>query len=388
MFFTRDVFSFPEALSRPLEAALWPAGDPSLLARRGQALRSLWERLAKGRGQTVEGQTHYSFRREEAEAYAAYYLPANCLKPALVLEESFLLGLDPLPAGESRWLDLGTGPGTAFWGVAWWCASRGKKLQFTGWDQSPVFADLGRRLSQPNPFGFRADFQTAKGEPLQLLRKMAPTHLSFVNSIAEIYPDPEKRLGEVEKLLKALRELERADGQKRSLIVIEPGSRESSRELAALKDKLQANRAGHISLPCLDRRACGALADPKDWCHEEAACEFPDWLNRLGAEAGLRKEALLFSYVVLHPSEPASSPARLRIVSQRLERKGQVECRLCTAEGKRAVRVQRSKATSENEAFLQCARGELWLDAQIGEKGDLERYSLPKQHSSPPSLFS
>jgi hypothetical protein len=382
MFFLRKAFPFPEQLSQHLRSVLWPREDARLLAQRGQALRRLWERLAKGRGQAVDGETHYSFRRDEADAYAAYYLPANCLKPALVLEESYLLGNDPLPDQEAHWLDFGTGPGTAFWGISWWCAQRRKKLHFTGWDQSSAFTDIARNLTSARPFGARAEFLASEGDPLQLVRKLAPTHVSFVNSLAEIYPDQKVRREEVGKLLRALRDLEKKDGRKRMLFLIEPGSRESSRELAALKDQLQEQKLGFVSLPCLDARPCGALADPKDWCHEEAGCDFPDWLNELGAQAGMRKEALLFSYALLHTA-PAEAAAQLRIVSQRLERKGQVECRLCTAEGKRLVRVQRSKADSNTEAFFACARGDLWQGAAIGEKGDLSQYSpVASPHSS------
>lgn len=122
-------------------------------------------------------------------------------------------------------------------------------------------------------------------------------------------------------------------------------------------------------------RACGALADPRDWCHEEVACDFPEWLNAIGAEAGLRKESLLFSYAFSRPGQSAEAPLAdcARMVSQRMERKGQVECRLCTPRGKRAARVQRSKATPENAFVLEAARGDLWRNAEIGEKGDVER---------------
>ena len=369
MFFLRNTFSFPADLSAALESALFRGRGPS--PKLGAALRALWPKLARGRGQVVAGEQHYSFRREEADAYAAYYLPANCLKTALVLEESWLLGED-LIGQEARWLDLGTGPGTAYWGVAWWCANRGKRVRFTGWDQSPQFTAIARDLASTSPYGAPADF--AYGEdPVTLIRKHRPTHVSFVNSLAEIYPDVAAREREVTRILRALGELEKKDGKPRYLLLIEPGSRDSSRELAALKDALR--NEGRVLQPCLDDRACGALANPQDWCHEEAACEFPDWLNELGQEAGLRKEALLFSYALIRPGAPA--PGALtgcsRIVSQRMERKGQVECRICTREGKRAVRVQRSKADAGSQFLLEAARGDLWRGAEIGEKGDVAR---------------
>jgi hypothetical protein len=293
-----------------------------------------------------------------------------------VLEESFLLGLDPV-ADEARWLDLGTGPGTAYWGAAWWCARRGKRLRFTGWDQSPRFTGLARDLAAGAPFRAPAEFMTGE-DPLALIRRQRPTHVSFMNSVAEIYPTVETRSREVGKILRALADLERKDGQARTLLLIEPGSRESSRELAALKDDLRAE--GTTLLPCLDDRPCGALVDPRDWCHEEAGCDFPGWVNELGAEAGLRKESLLFSYALIRPGAAPKGPLAgcSRIVSQRLERKGQVECRICTPAGKRPVRVQRSKAGPESEFLLEAGRGDLWRSAEIGEKGDVERADVVK----------
>lgn len=372
MFFAPGAVPFPDSLAAPLERALWPGDRASLLARRQEALRRLWPRLAKNRGQE-SGSGHYSFQREEADAYAAYYLPANCLKPALVLEEAFLLGCDPMPASESRWLDLGTGPGTAWWGLAWWCAKRGKKCSFTGWDQSPAFQKIAQGLTASRPFPLPATFLAGKEDPLALVKRIKPTHVSLMNSAAEIWPDPAARESALSALLKELAQLERADGQARFLLVVEPGSRDSSRELAALKDKLQAG-GPRVLLPCLDDRACGALADARDWCHEEVACDFPHWLNELGSGAGLRKESVLFSYALLAASGKSSLglEAGWRLVSQRMERKGQVECRLCTRSGKVPVRVQRSKATPENEFFLSSGRGEIWREAKVGEKTDLE----------------
>jgi hypothetical protein len=209
--------------------------------------------------------------------------------------------------------------------------------------------------------------------------------VSFVNSVAEIYPDMELRRKECEKILRALSDLERKDGQPRYLLLVEPGSRESSRELAELKDSLRP--LGTPLLPCLDDRPCGALKDAKDWCHEEVACEFPKWLNELGAEAGLRKEALLFSYAWIRPGSSSESAYKgcSRIVSQRMERKGQVECRICTPTGKKPVRVQRSKSDASNEFLFNSGRGDIWQEAEIGEKGDVFRAAV--FHSATPPVL-
>lgn len=365
MFFAREEILFPEELGRALKPAAMPA-----------ALGRLWEKLAKGRGQVAEGEKHYSFSRAEAEAYASYYLPANALKTALVLEEAHLLGVDVL-GDRADWLDFGTGPGTAYWGLAWWSAMRKHSLKFTGWDQSSLFTDIASRLNGRSPFPARASFIAGgKEDAIALARRIQPTHISFVNSIAEIYPNPSKRLEACRTLLRILGDASAKDGKPRYLLIIEPGSRESSRELAELKDALKMP----VMLPCLGERACGALAKPTDWCHEEVACRFPEWLNEMGESAGLRKESVLFSYALI----PVGGPGPLggaRVVSQRLERKGQVECWICTSEGKKFARVQRSKAPAGAGLILEACRGDIFSSLDLAEKGDLESGSRREPHS-------
>jgi len=370
VFFAGEEISFPEDLSKALSQGLWRGTpDAGLLKRRGAALNLLWEKLAKRRGIKAEGETHYSFKREEAEAYASYYLPANALKPAIILEEAFLTGTDLMPAGDAVWLDCGTGPGTAYWGLAWWSERRGKRLQFHGWDQSNIFTELGSSLASAGKLAATPRFIASKKEDVAtLVRKLGATHVSFMNSLAEIFPDPARRLEEMKKIWSALSDLSRRDGKARYLVLIEPGSRENSRELSALKDAMPKKPL----LPCLDARPCGALARPQDWCHEEVAVRFPDWMNELGAEAGLRKESLLFSYAVFSTKDDYPLAERWRVVSQRLERKGQTECWLCTPESKRQVRAQLSKAGRESAPVIEARRGDIWRNPVVGPKGDLE----------------
>jgi hypothetical protein len=275
-------------------------------------------------------------------------------------------------AASSHWLDFGTGPGTAYWGLAWWAAQRGRSLKFTGWDQSSLFTDIASRLTARAPFPTRANFMAGgKEDAIALARRLQPTHVSFVNSVAEIYPSPAKRLEACRTILRVLGDASAKDGKPRYLLIIEPGSRESSRELAELKDALGMP----VMLPCLGARACGALAKPTDWCHEEVACQFPEWLNEMGAASGLRKESMLFSYALI-PVGTSAAVDGARVVSQRLERKGQVECWLCTSEGKKFARVQRSKAPADANLILEACRGDIFSSISLGEKGDLETGTL------------
>lgn len=80
MFFLREQFSFPEELAQAFCLAQW-GKHPSEqeITRLGKSLRVLWQELALHRGFHA-GDSHYSFKKDQVEAYASYYLPANALK--------------------------------------------------------------------------------------------------------------------------------------------------------------------------------------------------------------------------------------------------------------------------------------------------------------------
>lgn len=394
MFFLGSQISFPSDLEQSIRKALWANENPQAeVSSLGKSLRSLWPKLAKDRG-INETSSHYSFQAAEARAYAAYYLTANALKPSVILEEAHLLGLD-LFHEENKWLDIGTGPGTFYWGLAWWAKHRNKKCNFIGMDQSPLFAKIASQLANQAKMGVPARFEIAEKNRdgssfdwITAIKKANPTHISFMNSVTEIFPSLEKRIEAIEKILGTMKEQAKRDGKNRYLLLVEPGSRENSRDLQTLKDHVTSNQFATVLLPCTSNRACGALKSGSDWCHEEVACEMPEWLNEIGMEAKLKKESLLFSYVLFSTQNEANLPSNLmRMVSQRMERKGQVECFFCTENGKERLRVQNSKVTNENNFFLRVNRGELFSKIDFTEKGDVIE-ATPFSQSKNDSLFN
>lgn len=358
MFFTPNGITFPKELSLLLEKEL------ELSPKSRQSLPELWKHLAVEKGIKQEGISHYSSQKDFVQLYASYYLPSNLLKASLVLEEAYLQGVD-LMGPHCRWLDIGTGPGTALWGVHWWAKQRDKHFEFLGLDQSTQFTALATKLAHT------LGAKNAKFEkPHRILDSIdffRPTVISFMNSFTEIFPTLEEK----KEALKSIARKAFAGKKNIRLIIIEPGTLEISRALAEVKDSLREQEDVSILFPCLDNRKCGALEKPKDWCHEEVACEFPDWLNEIGQSVQMKKDALIFSYVVIEFGKPAQSKDNARVVSQRLERKGQVECWICTQKGKVYARSQRSKATDPQDPVLTCNRGDLWKDWSLGPKGDL-----------------
>ncbi|NUM88999.1 MAG: hypothetical protein HUU37_07330 [Bdellovibrionales bacterium] len=361
MFFTPRAIEFPPALEELLRA------DSTRIRPLGEAVAELWPTLSRKRGLS-DGGGHYSFRPVHAEAYAAYYLPANAMKFALVLEEMRRTGL-PLPA-DLRIADFGAGPGTTLWGAAL-C---GLPIRYRAQEQSPEFAALGRRLASRLASIADVDAQWGHGDPVKFARGGDFNFLVFQNSVHEIFPRPEERL---DAILRLTREAAKRGGT-RWLVLIEPALRASSRDLLDLRKGLLAARHLRLWLPCLSHRECGALRSHDDWCHEEVAVNMPEWLNAIGAEAGLRKESVLFSYLVFsvgeHP-EPERWPGDgWRMVSQRLERKGYTECHLCSPEGKIRCRVQHSKVTEENRGALEWSRGQILESLELAPSSDVVRF--------------
>lgn len=396
MWFLQEEFRFPSELSEALCRALWKEAQPSARALddAGSSLRELWPRLAIKRGQEIK---HYSFHEDSARAYAAYYLPANLMKVPCILEEMRRMGLAFSPTKPLRWLDFGCGPGTALWGLAWWASQLGVDIEYVGVDQSREFTALGAALSRElfsglsNAVAASAEWKTFKnvrGDFVEEIRARDPDVVSFMNSVGEIFLDPAERAERVGELIACLSQCAQKDMRPRFLILIEPGSQVASRELLELRESLRARgeKTGdtRIWLPCLDARPCGALAKPGDWCHEEAACRFPPWHERLGERAGLRKEALLFSYLVCsvgaHPAAPSAWPSGgKRVVSQRLEEKGLTRCFLCTREGKTGARVIHSRAkhsrdSARMEKFKNTCRGRIYTEILLSEKGDVQEF--------------
>lgn len=373
MFFIERKFKFPDQLAHIISQVNWKSLEPdsNQIQASGNRLKKIWPTLAENRGQATS--SHYSNNQELAQVYAEYYLMANALKPALLLEEMRLLGLNIFNNEPLHWLDVGSGPGTLLTGLCWWSHVNKNKICLTQLEQSKYFLRNSEEL-----FGAlhkqldlsHCQINSIQGDANQLsqfLHKTNPKVISFSNSLSEC---KDRR-----SILQTI--LAYAKNNPIFLMIIEPGSQAASRDLLLDRDFLRQAGQAQILLPCLDNRPCGALADPKDWCHELAECEFPDWFNQIGAQAGLRKESLLFSYLVakLGITESNSAlPAQNRIVSQLLKQKGQNTCYLCTAQGKIKTRVQHSKATAKNEYFLSAQKGDLFKEVHLGPKGDVEAF--------------
>lgn len=414
-------FRFPRALSQWLTQALWGTGEPSSrqFEREQVTLKNLWPHLAENRGQRSSGDDrrgagarnepqHYSSSVDFVRAYAAYYLPANVLKVPAILAEAASFGVGP-KGKNLKCLDIGSGPGTTAFGLAWWAEGRGGVDEIFSLDGSREFLQQGKALARNWQEAFpkskvnfsweRVDIADTLATARKLIQERGINFVTFSNSIAEIAPDTEQRWRGIRSILQEMKEQTQKDNESRWLLIVEPGSRSSSRELLSLRDEIKSLAKSDaqvaIQLPCFDERPCGALEEPDDWCHEEISCEFPLWLNQLGRGAKLEKHSLIFSYLLVEVRPEAratksENEGLVRMVSQRLERKGFDECRFCTKEGKVRARLTHSKNKLRVTPFSIPDRGFVWNSLERDEKDELLRFATwdnPRGNSDFSDLF-
>ncbi|MET0403060.1 MAG: small ribosomal subunit Rsm22 family protein [Cystobacter sp.] len=158
-----------------------------------------------------------------------------------------------------------------------------------------------------------------------------------------------------------------------SLVVLEPALRETSRLLLKVRD-VMVEKGYAIRAPCLYRGGCQALIKESDWCHAERTWTMPRVVEEIARAAGLHKESLKMSYLVLAPAGerwPEPRPERLfRIVSESLEGKGRQRFIGCGPEGRMGLAMQDKHRTEHNERFFKLHRGDVISVTSTEAKGD------------------
>ncbi len=163
-----------------------------------------------------------------------------------------------------------------------------------------------------------------------------------------------------------------------SLVVIEPALRDTSRQLLAVRDLLVA-RGFAVRAPCLFRGPCPARLRETDWCHAERPIEAPPLVAEIARAAGLRKEAIKMSYLVLAPRGEAWAPPpagrAFRIVSEPLPSKGRLRYMACGPEGRLGLSLQEKHVNERNRRFEALLRGDVVELSEVEPRGDGLRLS-------------
>jgi ribosomal protein RSM22 (predicted rRNA methylase) len=158
-----------------------------------------------------------------------------------------------------------------------------------------------------------------------------------------------------------------------SLLVVEPALRDTSRALLRVRDLL-VGRGFAVRAPCLWRGPCPALLRESDWCHAERAVEPPPLVAQIAKAAGLRREAVKMSYLVLAPRgegwrEPPAGRV-FRIVSEPLPSKGRLRYMACGPEGRLGLSLQEKHVAEPNRRFASLLRGDVVRLTGAEPRGD------------------
>jgi hypothetical protein len=380
------------ALVRPLEddwrdtldavarARSWPTSrDVARLAARVVELSTAYNDPTRARAAV----------RDAGSARLGFSFPRDVPKGAAAVRELVAAGAMPR-SGTLRVLDLGAGLGATTWGLARALAVAGfaGAMEATWVDSDAEALELGAAI-------VRERGRREGAIDLRVRTRTLPASGSLASAVSgrfdvvlvgqllselDVSSPDELRRQRHAALLRALLD-ERTD-DKGAVVVIEPALRDRARHLHHVRDEL-ASGGVTIFAPCLHGASCPALARESDWCHEDLAVDLPGWLVPVAKAAGLRREGLTFSYVVLHrggrrlvdavPAPPGS--ARLRVVSNEIRTKGKREAFVCgelagpdgpVVGRARLMRLDRHK-TPDNAAWDRLGRGDVVVVAPAPE---------------------
>jgi ribosomal protein RSM22 (predicted rRNA methylase) len=283
-------------------------------------------------------------------AYLLFYWPVSYAQARATLSE---LGHRPRTV-----LDLGSGPGP----LAFAAVDAGAS-QVTAADRSRPALELARALATEAGEGLA----TREWSPERPLPEGQFDLITMGHVLNELFAgDVARRAALVESVLARVT-------AKGSLAILEPALRETSRALLAVRDVL-VGKGCAVRAPCLYRGACPALVKESDWCHAERSWRMPRLVEELARAAGLRKESLKMSYLVLAPKGeawPTPPPGTLfRIVSEPLEGKGRQRVMGCGPEGRIGLALQEKHETETNRLFFKAVRGDVIRITETEERGD------------------
>jgi SAM-dependent methyltransferase len=288
-------------------------------------------------------------------AYLLFYWPVSYAQARQALGE--------LPSRARQVLDLGSGPGP----LAFAAMDAGAG-SVTAADRSKPALTLARTLATEAGEALATrEWDPMKKSPLPEGKYDLITMGHVLN---ELFGTGDKAVAQRAALLEGVLAQVKPGG---SLLVLEPALRETSRALLQVRDALVGKGYG-VRAPCMFRGNCPALIKESDWCHAERQWQMPRVVEELAKAAGLHKEALKMSYLVLAPQGeawPEPPPGRLfRIVSESLEGKGRQRYIGCGPEGRVGLALQEKHRTEKNERFFKLHRGDVISITETEEKGD------------------
>lgn len=286
---------------------------PELLAGDLARLTRLRDAFLAGRGRSP-------WRDErDLELYDAVFGQRIAWKWAAVLDELARRGF-VAPAGEVLDFGCGTGVAARAWLTRHAATTRALRLH----DSSELAAAFAAgRVRRERP-----ELQPSMG-----LGAAAPATLLVSHVLSELAAP------ELEDLVELARGAQ-------CVAWVEPGSRDTSRDLSKVRDALLGEFAPVA--PCTHRAACPVLAPEhgQDWCHSFARAPAEVYTTgswaRIGNHLGIDLRSLPYSFVVLLRRElapAAPAPEVERLLGRARVEKGRLRFQSCGSAGLRELRL-------------------------------------------------
>ncbi len=324
-------------------------------------------------------------------ARLSFSLPRDIPKMAAAVREVVAMGRLTLGREGLSVLDLGVGLGASHRGLARALDAAGQRgeLSITAIDHDlqalALLKDLSARRPREGTVALQVRTEQGGAHDFEGKRRYDVVLLGQVLSELDLDRPEEERVERHRALLGRLARTLTPGGM---LVVVEPALRVRARHLQRLR-QVEGLR---VLTPCLHEGACPLLGKESDWCHEDLPIDLPPWLVPVAKAAGLRREGLTFSYLVLAPKGPSlrehlvDERHLVRMVSASLPSKGKREAIVCgdplrtagveDAYGKYGFRLGRldREAADANAPFDEAQRGDLLaIEGALDDKGRIDR---------------
>ncbi|MDR0965790.1 MAG: small ribosomal subunit Rsm22 family protein [Myxococcales bacterium] len=332
------------------------APEDRLLPNEQREVAAAVRALSKGlTGERLLSGSRYMDDPKLLGGYLLFYWPISYAQARYALR-----ALGERPRGV---LDLGSGPAPMAF-----AALDGGAREVVAADRSEAALELARALAAHRGEALSIRVWKAANQPIPDGRFSLITASHLINELwtGQLDAIP-RRTGLIERAFEHLEPNGRA-------LILEPALRETSRGLLEVRDLLLGRGIVPLS-PCLYRDACPALSKETDWCHAEIPWEPPRLVADLARAAGLHKEALKMTALLLARSSearpcPTDGDNLFRIVSEPLASKGRQRFMGCGPRGRVGLSLQTKHISESNARFARLQRGDLVRIEGFEEKGD------------------
>jgi ribosomal protein RSM22 (predicted rRNA methylase) len=359
------IASLEEVLGTSLgKDALHSNAVKRVLQDAAKIVQQISEGLTQDRASFV--QSKYLKKHDQRRAYLLYYVTTNFLKLWPPLRELAQSGF--FDRSSIKHLDLGSGPGTAAFGLWSYLDYIGSSATRSSLLTDSLQENLSEAERALRPFAKRfstsptlstTTWDLRDGSIPDKVASGAPYDIiTLMNVVNEIPEDIDSAL--IERLLSLVND----DG---AIVMIEPSTRELSRRALRFRDRFVGEGA-FVYSPCTKYGGCPALEDEDNWCHTEVRWGRPHFIKAIDDIAGTLRLSLKYTYAVFLKQDKNLSDLHQagrnfsttgRIVSEVFLEKGRTRLILCNQEGRREHVMNTRDKTKENNAILKAERYDL-----------------------------